>query len=98
AQGGPLTLDGALALARDRNSAFAVAAADVRRAEATRREARGLYGPRVGADGLYLRFQDPPSLALAPGVGFSPLARNGYLLQVGVLQPLYTGGRVGSAL
>ncbi len=94
----PLTLERALALAREHSLVLSASAADVQRAKGRQRAVRALYGPQLRSDAFYLRFEDPPSLALAPGASFSPIATNGYLLQIGVLQPLYTGGRVGAAV
>jgi outer membrane protein TolC len=49
-------------------------------------------------DAAYLRFQDPPALTLGTLGSFAPIPQNGYFLQFGIQQPLYTGGRVSGAI
>jgi outer membrane protein TolC len=47
---------------------------------------------------VYVRFQDPPLLALGPPGSAAPFITNGYLLQLGITQPIYTGGRISQSL
>lgn len=93
-----LTLAEALAIARARSPALAGAGAGIRQAEAQEMVARAAGRPRLAASGAYIRFQDPPVLALGPAGSYAPFLTNGYLLQLGVTQPLYTGGRVGESV
>ena len=57
---GSLTLERALALAREQSPALAATAAAERGMEDQLRGMRALRGPRLSADAVYLRFQDPP--------------------------------------
>lgn len=105
AQAGPkpegadsLDLAGWLALARERSPALVGAAAGVREAEGRYAVARSGRGPKVQGGALYLRFQDPPTLGLGPLGGYAPIPLNGYYVQMQVVQPLYTGGRVSAAV
>lgn len=93
AQTDSLTLVRALRLARARSPVIAEAAAGVREAEAGMAVAKAQGGLRLGANGAYVRFQDPPSVGLGPLGSWTPLAANGFLVHVGARQPLYTGGR-----
>lgn len=98
AQGDSLDLPGALALARARSPALSGANAAVESAEGHLVAARSSRWARVSADALYLRFQDPPGLAFGGLGALAPIPENGYYLQLGVQQPLYTGGRVANAV
>lgn len=89
-----LTLAEALAIARTTSPVLAAADAGIRQAQARELVARAAGRPRVLASGAWIRFQDPPVLALGPAGSYAPFLTNGYLLQLGVTQPLYTGGRV----
>lgn len=89
-----LDLSGWLALARERSPALEAAAAGMRQAEGHLRTARSGRGPRVGAGALYMWFQDPPAVELGPVGSYSPINRNNFLLELHVVQPVYTGGRV----
>lgn len=98
AQQDSLDLAAALALARARSPVVSAANAAVESAEGRLGTARSNRWARLTADALYLRFQDPPRLAFG-GVGaLTPVPENGYFLQLGVHQPLYTGGRISSAV
>lgn len=90
----PLTLEGALALAREHSPVMAGAHATVRGAAGGVEAARSLGRPRLGVDAVHLHFDDPPALMLGELGALSPIPRSGSLLRVGVLQPIYTGGRV----
>jgi outer membrane protein TolC len=93
-----LTFEDALAIARARSPVLAASGAGIRHAEAQEMVARAAGRPRLAASGAYIRFQDPPVLALGPAGSYAPFLTNGYLLQLGVMQPLYTGGRVGESV
>lgn len=93
-----LDLRAALSLARERSPAIAAAAAAVREAEGGSAVARSGRGPRFAADAWYLRFEDPPAVGLAPLGFFAPVREDNYLLQLEVTQPVYTFGRVSSAV
>lgn len=97
-RGDSLDLAGALALARQRSPVLAAAGAAQASADGRLGSARSNRWPRLTAEGLYLRFQDPPGVALGALGGFAPLAENSYFLQLGIQQPLYTGGRVSGAV
>jgi outer membrane protein len=94
AQQGALTLEAALALARDRSPDVAGAAALARGAAGSLRIARSLGRPRVGIDAFHLHFDDAPTLLLGELGAVSPIPTSTSLVRVGVLQPIYTGGRV----
>jgi outer membrane protein len=89
-----LTRERATAIARERSPLVAAADAALDGARGQVIEARSYRAPRIALGGLYLRFQDPPGLALGPTNVFTPLTKNTYLAQVIVRQPVYTGGRV----
>jgi HAE1 family hydrophobic/amphiphilic exporter-1 len=72
--------------------------AGVAQTEALEATARAARLPRAIASGVYVRFQDPPALALGPAGSYTPFLTNGYLLQIAVTQSLYTGGRIGAAV
>ena len=84
---------GAVALARERNPAVRVARAGIAEAAAGVRLANAQGRPRVVAQGLYLRYEDPPSVQLGPFGSLSPFPTNGYVVAAYARQPLYTGGR-----
>ncbi len=94
----PLTLERALSLAREHSPALVRAAADERGAEGASAAARSGRRPTIDVDVLHLRFRDPPSLALGTAGRFAPIPTSGTLMHLGLLQPLYTGGRVGGAV
>ena len=98
AQTDSLDLAAAFALARARSPALAAADAVTTAAAGMLREARSYRWGRPSADAAYLRFQDPPTLALGTLGGFAPIPQNGYFVQFGIQQPLYTGGRVSGAI
>ena len=98
AQQDSLDLAAALALARARSPVLSGANAAVESAEGRLLSARSNRWARVSADALYLRFQDPPGLAFGGLGALAPIPENGYYLQLGVQQPLYTGGRVANAV
>lgn len=91
------SLEDWLALARARSPALAAARAAIREAAGVERAADSRRGPRVGADALYLRFQDAPGVALGPAGSYAPIDDNGWLAGLTLTQPLYTGGRISAA-
>lgn len=94
-----LTLSEALALARRGSPLIQAADAGVQEAEARRSVAKSNRAPQITADALYVRFQDPPTFDLGPRIpSYSPIAENNYLLQLRVLQPLFTSGRISSGV
>ena len=93
-----LDLGGWLALARERSPTLAVAAAGIREAEGRGRLTRSGRGPRAEVGALYLRFRDPPSVDFGPLGSYAPILENNFLVQMQVVQPLYTGGRVTAAI
>ena len=98
AQRDSLDLAAALAIARERSPLVRAGQAGVRSAEGQLARARASRAPRVAADALYLRVEDPPVVTLGPLGTLAPVAENGYFVQVGVRQPIYTGGRVRAAM
>ena len=98
AQADSLDLQAALALARARNPLLAAASATTQGAAGRLAAARSARWPRVSSDALYLRFQDPPAVTLGPLRQLTPIPQTGYFLQVGVQQPVYTGGRISQAV
>ena len=96
----PDSLDRAAAyrLARERSPVVEAAKAAIRGADAELASARAERGPRLAADLLYLRYQDPPAVAFGAPVGFAPLLRDNLAVGLRVGQPVYTGGRIGAAI
>ena len=98
AQQDSLDLAAALAVARERSPVVSAANAAVESAEGRLGTARSNRWGRLTADALYLRFQDPPGLAFGGLGALAPVPENGYFLQLGIQQPLYTGGRISGAM
>ena len=97
AQSDSLDITAALALARAGSPVLVAEAARLRGAEGVSATARAARWPRLSADALYLRVQDPPGLALGPLGAITPIPQNGYVARLSFVQPLYAGGRITQA-
>lgn len=89
-----LDLRSALAVARSKSPVLAAAQAREQGARGVVTTARSRRLPRLSAEALYLRFEDPPGIARGPLGALTPIPMNSYFVQVGVQQPLYTAGRI----
>jgi outer membrane protein len=98
AQADSVDLASALALARARSPLLAAASATTQGAAGRLAVARSARWPRVSGDAVYLRFQDPPAVTLGPLGRLTPIPQTAYFLQVGVQQPVYTGGRISQTI
>lgn len=88
----------ALRLAREGSPMVEAVEAAVRTADAELAAARAERGPRLSADFLYLRYQDPPDVAFGAPTGFAPLLDDNLALRLHVGQAIYTGGRTRAAV
>lgn len=98
AQQDSLDLAAALRLAREHSAALSVADAAVEGAEGATTTADAARLPRVSAQGLYLRYQDPLAVELGPLGAFEPVATNTYVVGLQATVPVYTSGRLSAAV
>ena len=100
-EGGGLTIDEAIALARENNRLMKIAAARVDAAAAKASEADAGLLPSLKFEGSYRRLSDVDpfrvSVPFFPApITISPVVLDNYALRVGVQQPLFTGFRLRS--
>jgi len=100
-----LTLDQAVALALERNPQVLASRARTEILEGQIREVKSQAFPAISVQTSALRWRDPsllnaPTLDdfLPPGVELRALAANLFGYEVTVAQPLYTAGKIGTAL
>ena len=98
AQADSVDLAAALALARARSPLLTEASAATQGAEGRLAVARAARWPRVSGDAIYLRLQDPPEVTLGTLGRLAPIPQTAYFVQVGVQQPVYTGGRISHSI
>lgn len=98
AQQDSLDLARALRLARERSPILAAAEEDVEAARGVVAAARSGRLPRLSAGGLYLRYEDPPSLPLGPLGAFAPFTENVYVAVAHAAQTLYSSGRISASV
>ena len=98
AQQDSLDLATALRLARERSPLLAAADARLEAARAGVDAANSARLPRVSAEGLYLRYEDPPSVPVGPLGSYAPFGENGYMLGARATQTLYSSGRIAATI
>ena len=94
AQQDSLDLAAALRLVRERRPVLAAADAQLEAARAGVEAASSARLPRVSAEGLYLRYEDPPSVTLGPLGSYAPFGESGYLAGARATQTLHSSGRI----
>ncbi len=93
---GALTLEDCLRLALENSRQLSAARHRRDAAEAELTLARAAGAPQLTVASGYLRLEDPPELSL-PGVSLSLGRSNAFFADLGIEQPIYTGGTVAAA-
>ncbi len=98
AQQDTLDLAAALRVGRIRSPVLKAENANVRGAYGRMVTARSARLPHFSAEGLYLRYEDPPAVTLGSPGAFPPIAENAYVAGARVTQTLFSSGRVAASI